>query len=186
VKQSVFKYVFLLFFCSTFLWSQKNEIIKPKDTLSITINPLAPSKAAFYSAILPGLGQAYNKSYWKIPILYAGLGISIYSYAFNQREYTNFRNEYKRRLDGTYDPNHPIFGALDNDRLISGQKFYQKNRDLSMLMTVGIYILNIVNANVDAHLDQFNVNDNLSVKPQLFQNELNNEQNISLLLNYTF
>ncbi len=187
MKQTVFIYLILSFFCSTTLFAQKPEIIKYKDTVvTKTINPLAPSKAAFYSAILPGLGQAYNKKYWKIPIVYAGLGISIYSYSFNQREYHKFRDEYKRRLDGTSDPNHPIYGNLDNDRLISAQKFHQRNRDLSMLLTVGIYILNIVDANVDAHLIQFNVNDNLSVKPDLYQNQLNNRQNLGLSLNYNF
>jgi hypothetical protein len=187
VKQTVFIYLILSFFCSTTLFAQKPEIIKYKDTVvTKAINPLAPSKAAFYSAILPGLGQAYNKKYWKIPIVYAGLGISIYSYNFNQREYHKFRDEYKRRLDGTSDPNHPIYGNLDNDRLISAQKFHQRNRDLSMLLTVGIYILNIVDANVDAHLIQFNVNDNLSVKPDLYQNQLNNRQNLGLSLNYNF
>lgn len=186
MKQSIFIYLFISFFCSTTLFAQKPEIIKSKDTIATTINPLAPSKAAFYSAILPGLGQAYNKKYWKIPIVYVGMGISIYSYSFNQREYHKFRDEYKRRLDGTADPSHPIYGNLDNDRLISAQKFHQRNRDLSMLITVGIYILNIVDANVDAHLIQFNVNDNLSLKPDLYQNQLNNKQNVGLSLNYKF
>jgi hypothetical protein len=168
------------------MWAQQPVIIKAKDTVSTPINPLTPAKAAFYSAILPGLGQAYNKKYWKIPIVYAGLGISIYSYTFNQREYHKFRDEYKRRLDGTFDPAHPIYGNLDNDRLISAQKFHQRNRDLSMLITVGIYLLNIVDANVDAHLLQFNVNDNLSLKPDLYQNQFNNRQNVSVSLNYNF
>ena len=186
MKQLIFIYLFISFFCSTTLFAQKPEIIKSKDTVATIINPLAPSKAAFYSAILPGLGQAYNKKYWKIPIVYVGMGISIYSYSFNQREYHKFRDEYKRRLDGTADPNHPIYGNLDKDRLISAQKFHQRNRDLSMLITVGIYILNIVDANVDAHLIQFNVNDNLSLKPDLYQNQLDNKQNVGLSLNYKF
>ena len=186
MKQQVFIYLILFWFSSTTLLAQKPEIIKAKDTIAKTINPLAPAKAAFYSAILPGLGQAYNKKYWKIPIVYTGLGISIYSYNFNQKEYHKFRDEYKRRLDGTFDPNHPIYGNLDSERLISAQKFHQRNRDLSMLITVGIYILNIVDANVDAHLIQFNVNDNLSIKPDLYQNQLNSRQNVGLTLNYNF
>jgi len=186
VKQRFIIFLVLMCFCSNSILAQKPIIIKSKDTVSTTINPLTPAKAAFYSAILPGLGQAYNKKYWKIPIVYAGLGISIYSYTFNQREYHKFRDEYKRRLDGTADPNDPIYGELDDARLISAQKFHQRNRDLSMLLTVGIYILNIVDANVDAHLLQFNVNDKLSLKPDLFQNQLNNKQNLSLSLNYNF
>lgn len=178
-------FVFSLFWGIPF-FAQKNDIFIAKDTLSKSIDPLRPTKAAFYSAILPGLGQAYNKKYWKIPIVYGGFAISVYSYTFNQREYNKFRDEYKRRLDGTFDPNHPIYGNLDNARLISAQRFHQRNRDLSMLMTVGIYILNIVDANVDAHLMQFNVSDKLSLKPDLYQNSWDSRQNIALRLNYNF
>jgi hypothetical protein len=151
-----------------------------------TINPLAPAKAGFYSAVLPGLGQAYNKKYWKIPIVYIGLGTGIYAYTWNNKKYNEFRDEYKRRLAGTEDPNHPIYGGLDNSRLISGQKFHQKNRDLSALITAAIYILNIVDANVDAHLMQFNVNDNLSLRPDLHQNEIDNKFNTGITFSYNF
>lgn len=185
-----------IFFIFIIIWGFSTQIVfaqeikkldtKVKDSVVSKINPLAPSKAAFYSAILPGLGQAYNKKYWKIPILYTGLGISIYSYTWNQKKYHEFRDEYKRRLDGTADPNHPIYGGRNVDYLVRGQKFHQRNRDLSMLMTVGIYILNIVDANVDAHLLQFNVNDDLSIKPDLNQNYFDYKHNVGLTLTYNF
>lgn len=147
------------------------------------INPLAPAKAAFYSAILPGLGQAYNKKYWKIPIVYGAIGSGIYFYTWNNKKYHQFRDAYKKRL-----ANEPGGGLdyLDTSRLVSGQKFYQKNRDLSLLISVGLYILNIVDANVDAHLIQFNVNDNLSVKPDLQQDDLTTRQNLALTFTYNF
>ena len=63
------------------------------------INPLAPARAAFYSAVLPGLGQAYNKKYWKIPIVYGAIGTGVYFYTTNDREYQRFRDAYKERLD---------------------------------------------------------------------------------------
>ena len=141
---------------------------------------LAPSKAAFYSAILPGLGQAYNKKYWKIPIVYGAMGTSIYFYLDNNKKYHRYRDAYKRRLAGFTDDE---FSYLDNGRLIQAQRFYQRNRDLSMLITGLFYILNIVDANVDAHLLQFNVNDNLSVNPEVYPNELNQRPNIGLTLN---
>lgn len=147
---------------------------------------LAPSKAAFYSALVPGLGQVYNKKYWKVPIVYAGLGAGIYFYANNNKKYNSFRDEYKKRLNGTSNPNDPYFGRLDNSRLIDGQKFYRRNRDLSAFITAAIYILNVVDANVDAHLMQFNVNENLTVRPDLYQNEINYKQNVGLTLNYNF
>ena len=146
----------------------------------------SPKVAAIRSALLPGLGQIYNKKYWKIPIVYAGLGTGIYFYADNNKKYHRFRDEYKKRLNGTADPDDPYFGNLDNSRIIDGQKFYQRNRDLSVLITTAIYILNIVDANVDAHLMQFNVNENLTLRPDYNQNEIDFKHNIGLTLNYQF
>jgi hypothetical protein len=149
-----------------------------------TIDPLAPSKAAFYSAIVPGLGQVYNKSYWKVPLVYGGMALSLYYYSWNNREYHRYRDAYKDKLAG-----RDVTGELanlDNDRLIRGQRFHQKNRDLSMLITVGIYLLNIVDANVDAHLTQFNVDENLTLRPQLQQNSIDYKHNLGLSLTYQF
>ncbi len=152
-----------------------NDSIKSKK--SDDINPLAPSKAAFLSAILPGLGQAYNKKYWKIPIVYGALGTAVYFYIDSNNKYNLFRNAYKQRLAGqTTD----AFTFLSNDRLISGQKFYQRNRDLSTIFIVVVYMLNVVDANVDAHLLQYNVNDKLSLSPDILNNDFNNQKNIGL------
>lgn len=160
------------------------EQIIAKDTIKKSeINPLAPAKAAFYSAILPGLGQAYNKRYWKIPIVYGAIGTGIYAYTWNNKKYHEFRDAYKRRLAGYNDDS---FQFLDNARLIEAQKFYQKNRDLASLVTVGLYILNIVDANVDAHLMQFNVNDNLTVSPDIYQNDITYKQNLGIALSFKF
>jgi TM2 domain-containing membrane protein YozV len=147
------------------------------------INPLSPAKAAFYSAIFPGLGQAYNKKYWKMPLVYAAIGTSTYFYIWNNNNYNEYRNAYKRRLAGYTDDK---FYFLSDDRLLTGQKFYQKNRDLSALITVAFYVLNIVDANVDAHLKQFNVNDNLTFEPQVFPGDAYNRTNIGFTLNYRF
>ena len=160
--------------------------LKTQDTVKAVIDPNRPARAAFYSALVPGLGQAYNKKYWKVPIVYIGLGVGIYSYTWNQKKYHDYRNEYKRRLDGPSDPEHPIYGGLDNDRLIRAQKFHQRNRDLSALITAGIYILNIIDANIDAHLMQFNVNDNLSLKPDMNQNQIDYQFNYGMTLTYSF
>ena len=182
-------YIALLLLFSTNLIFGQTEVFEPLkalDTSNVkidTINPLAPAKAAFYSAIVPGLGQAYNKKYWKIPIVYGALGSGIYFYSWNNKKYHQYRDAYKKRL-----ANEPGGGLdyLDNNRLIAGQKFYQKNRDLSLLVTVGLYILNIVDANVDAHLIQFNINNNLSVKPDLQQDDLTSKQNLALTFSYDF
>ncbi|MCO6175548.1 DUF5683 domain-containing protein [Flavobacterium sp. NRK F10] len=166
--------------------AQEEVSIVTKDTVQETINPLSPSKAAFYSAVVPGLGQIYNKKYWKLPLVYGGLAAGIYFYTWNNNKYHEYRDEYKRRLDGTSDPNHPIYAGLDDDRLIRAQKFHQRNRDLSALITAGIYILNIVDANVDAHLMQFNVNDNLSLAPDIHQNQIDYKFNTGVKLTFNF
>ncbi len=159
-------------------------IVASQDTIKTQeINSLAPAKAAFYSAILPGLGQAYNKRYWKIPLVYGAIGTSLYFYVWNNDKYDEYRNAYKDRLAGIPEPKYDY---LTNNQLISAQEFYQKNRDISMLFAVAFYVLNIVDANVDAHLLQFNVNDNLSFNPKLDYNNFNRETNYGLTLNYKF
>ena len=172
---------------SSFVFSQKKakrvQEVLVADTVSVKVNPLAPAKAAFYSAILPGLGQAYNKSYWKIPIVYAALGTTIYFFLSNDKKYNEFRDVYKRRLEGFTDDQYQF---LDNDRLILAQKFYQNNRDLSALLTSLFYVLNIVDANVDAHLTQFNVNNKLTIKPDFFKNDSTRKQNLGIVITYNF
>ena len=163
---------------------QIEEFGQTQDTVKYKpIDPLAPSKAAFYSAILPGLGQAYNKKYWKIPIVYGAIGTSMYFYLDNNKKYHSYRDAYKRRLAGFNDDQYQY---LDDSRLIQAQRFYQRNRDLSLLVTLGFYVLNIVDANVDAHLIQFNVNEKLTVAPDVYQNDFTAKPNLGLTLNYRF
>ena len=150
-------------------------------------NALAPSKAAFYSAILPGLGQAYNGSYWKIPIAYGGLATGIYFYLENDKQYDRYRDAYKDRLAGRVDE-FTVDGEqrIATARLRDAQEFYQKNKEISILVTVGVYILNIIDANVEAHLRQFNVDEDLSVKPNLDFDALSGKTNYGLTLNFNF
>ncbi|MFT7395818.1 MAG: hypothetical protein ACI96G_000550 [Flavobacterium sp.] len=155
-----------------------------KDTVKTNdIDPLTPAKAAFYSAVLPGLGQAYNKKYWKIPLVYGAIGTSLYFYLDNNKKYHQYRDAYKRRLEGYSDDD---YGYLDDNRLIAGQKFYQRNRDLSALFVVAFYALNIIDANVDAALLQFNVDENLSVRPVIYPNDVTFKTNVGLTFNYNF
>jgi len=147
---------------------------------------LRPSKATYYSAILPGLGQAYNKKYWKIPIVYGALASGIYFYKQNDKDYNRYRNAYKRRLAGFTDDE--FFGnglspSISNDGLIRAQNTLKRNKELSILVTVGLYILNIIDANVDAHLLQYNLDDNLSIKPNIEINRVNNQSNMGISLN---
>ncbi|CAZ97848.1 DUF5683 domain-containing protein [Zobellia galactanivorans] len=156
----------------------KEQGIVVVDTLKkkrVKINPLAPSKAAFYSAVIPGLGQVYNKRYWKVPIVYGAIGAAVYGYTWNNNQYQRVRTAFKRRQAGftddeLFDPQNtgsttPAFGL---DDLQNEQERYQRDRDLLLLVSIALYALNIVDANVDAHLKQFNIDDDLSFDMQPF------------------
>lgn len=156
----------------------KEEGIIIVDTLQkqkVRINPLAPSKAAFYSAVFPGLGQIYNKRYWKVPIVWGALGGAVYGYIWNDNLYDRFRTAFKRRQAGFIDDEfYDPFGGvgpiprLDQGDLQNEQDARQRDRDLWLLAAIAVYALNIVDANVDAHLKQFNVDENLSFDMQPF------------------
>ncbi|SFJ81202.1 DUF5683 domain-containing protein [Myroides guanonis] len=175
-------------------WTQESTEVVEASTLVNNISsdykpmdPLAPSRAAFYSAIVPGLGQIFNKKYWKLPLVYAAVGTPIYFYVDNDSKYRDYRNEYKKRLRGIYDTEDPVFGKLDNDRVIQGQQFYQRNRDLSLVVAIGFYILNVVDANIDAHLMQFNVNDKLTIQPAMEYNPRDlNQYQYAINIQYSF
>tara|TARA_B100001287_G_scaffold264619_1_gene256677 strand:- start:20022 stop:20570 length:549 start_codon:yes stop_codon:yes gene_type:complete len=170
----------LIFLLPLTYYSQINEYDDDNYELA-----LRPSKATFYSAVLPGLGQAYNKKYWKIPIVYGALGTGIYFYKQNNKDYNRYRNAYKRRLAGYTDDEfygNGQYPSISDDGLIRAQNTLKRNKELSILVTVGLYILNIIDANVDAHLLQFNLDDNISVRPSLQSNELNNNTNYGLLI----
>lgn len=191
------KIIFLCFILSGFYSLAQNEdakiVSETEDILVVSdstafikkeYDALSPSKAAFYSAVLPGLGQAYNKKYWKIPIVYAAIGTGIYFYVTNNNQYNDVRDAYKRRLAGFQDDEFQ--GQLTDDGLLEAQKTLRRNKELSLLITFGLYALNIIDANVDAHLMQFNVNDDLSFKPHYKIEEFDNKGRFGLTLNYQF
>lgn len=157
-----------------------------KDDSSFTkknsLDPLSPSKATFYSAILPGLGQIYNKKYWKVPLVYGLLAGGIYLYQRNNNLYHRYRDAFKSRRIGLR--NDEFWGVdaegnplampiLRTNSLEDAQTLFQRNRDLSLLVTIGLYVLNIIDANIDAHLKQFNVNENLSLEMEPYIQEHN-------------
>lgn len=144
-------------------------------------DPLTPSKAAFYSSVIPGLGQIYTKRYWMIPIIYGGLATSAYYYNFNRKEADKYRTAYKRRLSGYFDDEY-IDIIPENEKLLEGMKFHRRYKDFSFMFLVGTYVLNIIDANVGAHLLQFNVSEDLTVRPYVNTNEYDFTQNAGFLL----
>lgn len=120
----------------------------------------SPKKAAVFSAVVPGLGQAYNKKWWKIPIVYAAIGTSTGFIVYNQQKYTKFKQAYIDRLNDPLAENE--FSQYSTNQLFDIQDTYHRWRDISIMVTAGFYILNIVDASVDAHFFRFDVGDDLS------------------------
>ena len=162
--------------------AQSSSVIIIKDTLEMpmTLNSKVfqpdPKKAVIYAAIFPGLGQVYNRKYWKLPIVYGGfLGFS-YAISWNGRYYTDYSNGYKDIMDD--DPatdswkNFLPYGIdpenVDKAWLTTVMKrrkdFYRRYRDLSIIGTVAMYALSIVDAYVDAQLFDFNISSGLSMR----------------------
>jgi len=183
VNKKLFATVFFIFFVSIGFGQEEKEekrntlevdslktSIKTEEVLVIdtlvakkrAINPLAPSKAAFYSAVLPGLGQVYNKRYWKVPIVWGAIGAGIYGYTFYDNSYNELRTAFKRRKAGFLIDNPNIAETVTDAQLERLQNDRQNDRDLTLLVTILLYALNVVDANVDAHLKQFNIDDDLS------------------------
>jgi len=131
-------------------------------------DPLTPSKAAFYSAVVPGLGQAYLGKAWKVPIIYAAIGASLYYYDQNNKIMNSYRTAYKRRLNGFFDDEFLEKAIpIETEQLLIGMEFHKSYRDIAIVLAAAAYMLNILEANVSAHLLQFNVSEDLSVTPNI-------------------
>ncbi len=199
LKKSIFSILFVLLMANS-LWAQKDSIevkkVTVKDKIDIPqgiYNPLSPSRAAFYSAILPGMGQIYNKKYWKAPIVWGILGGTTYLYLDNNSIYKRYRTAFKLRKAGLQDEFTIIDDAGNRSVLISetglesAQKQLRENRDLALLSTVLLYVLQIVEASVNAHLIQFNTDDNLTFKPALIPDNMSFANTaIGFTLKYNF
>ena len=184
MKSNIFLF-FFFYFNLTILFSQEEKVEKDNSLNTITVpdsigsgkqysqrilrlieDPLTPSKAAFYSAIIPGLGQVYIGKPWKVPIVYAAIGASLYYYDLNNKEMNKYRTAYKRRKNGFFDDEFLETDIpISTEQLLLGMDFHKNYRDISMILAAAAYMLNILDANVSAHLLQFNVNDDLSVAP---------------------
>jgi hypothetical protein len=135
-----------------------------------------PTKAVIYAAIFPGLGQVYNRKYWKLPIVYGGfLGFS-YAISWNGRYYTDYSNGYKDIMDDdettdswkNFLPYGQDPGSVDQawlkDVMKRRKDFYRRYRDLSIIGTVAMYALSILDAYVDAQLFDFDISSDLSLR----------------------
>ena len=132
---------------------------------SPSLLPKDPKKATMLSAMLPGAGQVYNGKTWKVPILYAGILTDVYFIQYNHKRYERFRDALFALDKG--EPNQ--FPSLNRAALVRNVDYWRQNRDLTLLLMLGIYALNLVDANVDAHLSGFDISEDLTLKiaPQI-------------------
>jgi len=122
-----------------------------------------PHKAAMYSALIPGLGQIYNKKYWKLPIIYGATGMLIYYFDYNNNQYNDLTTAYVRMFSGEITEYQ---GVTDINIISRAKDEARRNRDLNVISLAAIYLLNIVDATVDAHLFDYEINDDLSLNVQ--------------------
>ncbi len=164
------------------------RIVAPRDSLKKAINRDA-NRASLMSAILPGAGQVYNRKYWKVPVIYAALGgIGYFAMGFNS-EYQNYHNELIFRYDHAATGQINSFPEYTTANLITLKNQSKKYRDMCFIGMGIFYVLNVIDANVDAHLKKFDVSDNLSlsVVPRAFycmQGKNNLGGGISLALHF--
>lgn len=148
---------------------------------------LNPTKAGLYSAVLPGLGQYYNKKYWKIPIVWGAVGTGVGIAIWNDNQYKKYREYYIAKLNGTpneFVDSHPW---LDKVALGNAQDRAKRQRDYAIAITGLIYILNIVDAVVDAHLYESRHDPDLSFSPTIIQDQYGiNPPKTGLSLSYRF
>lgn len=138
----------------------EDSVIDPIDT-----SYHSPKKAALL-ALVPGLGQIYNKKYWKLPLVYGALGACIYVVDFNQFYYRSYLDQFNTLLE-TDSPNRNTMRQL-----VEQQNFYRRRRDLSIIITAAVYGLQILDAYVDAHLFHYDISDDLTLQwePRMLRN----------------
>ena len=162
-------------------------IVESQDTIKIKsyATRYNPRKALLYAAILPGLGQVYNKKYWKLPLVYGGFGALGYGLNFYQVGYKKYKGQLFDNIENKQDIN--LESGFTTDQLRTIVDRYRRERDFMVILMGGMYLLQIIDAHVDAHLKEFDLNPNLQVKiqPTLKQDALlGSQKGISLILRF--
>ena len=178
--RAVYSIILLLFFGLFF-----SQEIKPFDTIKTekqvveeiekanvsTIQKYNPTKAGLYSAVFPGLGQYYNKKYWKIPIVWGAVGTGVGIIVYNDKQYRRYRTAFLAELNGQP---HEVDDLPYVDATVLGntQDRAKRQRDYAIAITGVLYILNIVDAVVDAHLYDQKKDPDLAIKPTIIYDDL--------------
>jgi len=172
-RPAIWLFVILFFSTGFSAFSQKSDVDSIKIKKPIVLH--SPRRATIYSAVLPGLGQIYNRKYWKVPLIYGGFVTFGYFINFNNDLYTKYKSAYADLLDS--DPNTRSYEKLDayanylkqdrlsqfKDQLKIAKDGSRRNRDLVVISTAVFYALNIIDASVDANFFNFDIGDDLTI-----------------------
>ncbi|WP_332031137.1 DUF5683 domain-containing protein [Kaistella sp.] len=153
---------------------------------ALSVAKFNPTKAGLYSAVLPGLGQYYNKKYWKIPIVWGGIGTGVGVVLWNQKQYNRYREAFIAQLNGQTHEFSDIPG-ITAEALGRTQDRAKRQRDYAIAVTGLVYILNIVDAVVDAHLYEGRKDPDLALQPTVIYDEFGQQNSkAGLSLSYNF
>ena len=156
--------ILILFLIGSTAMAQKTTLNQPIPD-SILEKQHSPTKATLMSLCLPGLGQIYNKKYWKVPVIYAGIGVLSYSIVFYTNYYLTYKSAYIEKFNGDSTGNYSdIVRKLTKEEILSYREFYRRNLEITIIFTAIWYILNIVDAAVDAHLFTYDIKKDLSLR----------------------
>lgn len=194
----VFAFCILFFSLISCLHAQKLDTLKRKDSIpAAKVDSLikiehSPKKAAIRSAIVPGLGQAYNRKYWKIPIIYAALGITGYLFVYNLQTYKDLKFAYEAKYKASVPPYdssdyHNIkeeYLPLSMEALQQYRNQYRQYVDYSAVFFVLFWGLNVVDAVVDAHLKAFDISPDLSLKVKPSYNPFTSRGGVTLVFKF--
>jgi hypothetical protein len=161
------------------------QIIASDSSTKKKVKKFDPRIATRRSAMIPGWGQIYNKKYWKLPLVYGGLGITASVFQYNVKNYNLLRLAYMYKID-TISANDvlidPRFKNLSANALRSYRTAFRQNVDYTVLFFIAFWGLNVVDATVDGHLKAFEVNDNLSLQLKQGYSQMANTAGLSLVL----
>ena len=173
----------------------------PTDSLKREINPKVwvpnPTKATWLALVIPGGGQIYNRKYWKLPIFYGGFAGCAYALTWNGKMYKDYSTAYKDAMNGNMQsssitdllpPGYKISETQLKELLRKRKDTYRRYRDLSIFAFIGVYLLSVIDAYVDAELSNFDITPDLSMKvePAVIDNRINNSSNRSVGLQCSF
>ena len=188
---SIFIFISLYFF-SVETTAQSTNSITTSDKINSTdssnkkkIKKFNTRTATLRSAMIPGWGQIYNKKYWKLPLVYGGLGITAGVFQYNVKNYNLLRQAFSYRTD-TISSNDalidPRFKNLSTNAIQSYRTSFRQNVDYTVLFFIAFWGLNVIDATVDANLKAFDVNDNLSLQIKQGYSPMANTTGLSLVL----